>query len=90
MSGRSSEGFTGSAYAAALSTGPFPAGSPPSGPTATCSITALLSGEPLSPAQAGHVAECPFCSRMARRLKRLPLEVDDSGGSKATPEAPPS
>jgi hypothetical protein len=85
MSGRSSEGFTGSAYAAAMSTGRFPGGSPGSGPTATCSITALLSGEPLTPAQAGHVAECPFCSRMARRLERLPLEVVDPEGRETDP-----
>ncbi len=41
------------------------------GPTASCSITALVSGDPLSAAEARHVTECSFCSRLARRLARL-------------------
>lgn len=85
MSGRSSEGFTGPTYAA-LSTELLAAGSPTSGPTVTCSITALLSGEPMSPAQAGHVAECPFCSRIVRRLERLPFKVVDPEGSRTDPK----
>jgi hypothetical protein len=38
------------------------------GPSAECSITALLENSPMTEAEKRHLEECEFCSGMLRRL----------------------
>jgi hypothetical protein len=68
MNSQPGDGLTESAHSAAPGAGAYQEAD---GPTASCSITALVSGDRLSAAEARHLIECAFCSRLAARLARL-------------------
>jgi len=52
-------------------------------PSSSCSISALMAGEPLSDEQKRHLKQCSFCSRLVVRLAVWPPDAQSM-----TPRAP--